>query len=404
MSSNFSLQKPVTDALMPLARRANLAFTHGEGPYLYGYDGKKYLDFLAGIAVCCLGHCHPQLVAAMREQAGKVWHYSNHFRIPDQERLAERLAEATGMEQAYFCNSGAEANESAFKLIRKYFDDIGQPEKFRVITFEQAFHGRTLATVTATGQEKYLKGFYPKVDGFDKVAYGNMNELRAAITPETAAIMIEPVQGEGGLRVASPEWLRDLRKTCDEFGLLLVYDQVQCGLGRTGKFCSHEWSGVKPDVLTFAKGLAGGFPMGVCLSTKKAATGMTPGSHGTTFGGNPMGCALANVVLDVLLAPGFLDNVQQRGKQLREGLEKLSKQYPNIIVEPRGRGLLAGFQLKSTIVNTDFVPQLREHGLLTTVAGENCIRLVPPLIVTPNHIDEALTIIDKTCRDFKPAA
>ncbi|TAH36221.1 MAG: aspartate aminotransferase family protein [Alphaproteobacteria bacterium] len=389
---------------MPLARRANLAFTHGEGPYLYGYDGKKYLDFLAGIAVCSLGHSHPQLVAAMREQSGKVWHYSNHFRIPEQERLAERLVEATGMEQAYFCNSGAEANESAFKLTRKYFDDIGQPEKFRIITFEQAFHGRTLATVTATGQEKYLKGFYPKVDGFDKVAYGNMNELRAAITPETAAIMIEPVQGEGGLRVASDEWLQALRKTCDEFGLLLIYDQVQCGVGRTGKFCSHHWSGVKPDVLTFAKGIAGGYPMGVCLSTKKAATGMTPGSHGTTFGGSPMACALANAALDVLLAPGFMENVQQRGQQLREGLEKLAQQYPNIVIEPRGRGLLAGFQLKSNIVNTDFVPQLREHGLLSTVAGENCIRLVPPLIITANHVDEALAIIEKTCRDFKPAA
>ncbi len=403
MNQAFSLDKPVTDALMPLARRANLAFTHGTGVYLHGYDGKKYLDFLAGIAVCSLGHCHPHLVKTMRDQAEKLWHCSNHFRIPEQERLAERLTAATGMEQAYFCNSGAEANESAFKLTRKYFDDIGQPERYRVITFDQAFHGRTLAALTATGQDKYLKGFYPKVDGFDKVAYGNMNELRAAITPETAAIMIEPVQGEGGLRAASDEFLRDLRKTCDEFGLLLIFDQVQCGVGRTGKFCSHEWSGVKPDVLTFAKGLAGGFPIGVCLSTKRAATGMTPGSHGTTFGGNPMGCSIANAVLDIMLAPGFFDNVHQMGLRLKSGLGDLAKKYADVMVEPRGRGLLAGFQLRADIVNTDFVPLLRANGLLTTVAGDNCIRLVPPLIVNAEHIDEALSIIEKTCREYKRA-
>ena len=400
MAAQFSLDQPVTSALMPLARRANLAFTHGDGAYLYGYDGKKYLDFLAGIAVCSLGHCHPHLVATMRQQAGKLWHCSNHFRIPEQERLAERLAVATGMDQAFFTNSGAEANEGAFKLIRKYFDDTGKPERFRVISFEQAFHGRTLATVSATGQEKYLKGFYPKVDGFDQVPMNDIQKLRDAITDETAAIIIEPVQGEGGVRVTPPEFLRQLRALCDERGLLLFFDQVQCGVGRTGKFCSHEWAGVKPDIITFAKGLGGGFPIGVILSTKQAATGMTPGSHGTTFGGSPMACAIANAVLDVMLADGFLQNVQNCGNILRDEILRLAKIYPNIVIEPRGRGLLAGFQLNAKIVNSDFVPKLRAHGLLCTVAGDNAIRLVPPLVVTPQHIAEAVQIIEKTCQDL----
>ena len=399
MTSAFSLNNPVTPALMPLARRANLAFSHGEGPYLYGLDGRKYLDFLAGIAVCSLGHAHPYLVKTIQLQAEKLWHCSNHFRIPDQEKLAERLAERTGMDCAFFCNSGAEANEAGFKLIRKYFDDSGKPERFRVITVEQAFHGRTLATLAATGQEKYTKGFEPMVDGFDKVAYGNLNEMRAAITRETAAIMIEPVQGEGGLRVASDEYLRELRKICDEFGLLLFFDQVQCGVGRTGKFCSHEWSGVKPDIITFAKGLGGGFPIGVCLSTRQAALGMTAGVHGTTFGGNPLACAVANSVLDIMFMPGFFEHVHHVGVHLRGQLSQLAAEFPHIIMEPRGRGLLAGFQAK--VPNTDIVPQLRANGLLSTVAGDNCIRLVPPLIITETHVDEAIAIIRKTCQEFK---
>lgn len=401
MSASFSLETPVTPALMPLARRANLAFTHGKGAYLYGYDGKRYLDFLAGIAVCSLGHAHPHLVETIKKQAEKLWHCSNHFRIPEQERLAERLVERTGMECAFFCNSGAEANEAGFKLIRKYFDDSGKPERFRVISVEQAFHGRTLAALSATGQEKYLKGFYPKVDGFDQVAYGNLNEMRAAITPETAAIIIEPVQGEGGLRIASDEYLRDLRNICDEFGLLLFFDQVQCGVGRSGKFCSNQWSGVKPDIMTFAKGLGGGFPIGVCLSTKHAALGMTGGVHGTTFGGNPLACAVANAVLDIMFEPGFFENVEKTGNYLRAELQKIAAEFPHIIVEPRGRGLLTGFQAKAP--NTDIVPQFRNNLLLSTVGGDNCIRLVPPLIIGQAEVDEAVAIIRKTCKEFKAA-
>ena len=400
MTKPFSLDNPTTPALMPLARRANLAFTHGEGAYLYGYDGKRYLDFLGGIAVCSLGHAHPHLVKTIREQAGKLWHCSNHFRIPEQEILAERLTALTGMDQAFFCNSGAEANEASFKLIRKYFDDTGKPERYRVISFEQAFHGRTLATLAATGQEKYLKGFYPKVDGFDQVPMNDIAKVRAAITPETAAIIIEPVQGEGGVRETPPEFLRNLRQICDEMDLLLMFDEIQCGVGRTGTFCSNEPSGVKPDIITFAKGLGGGFPIGVLLSTKRAATGMTPGCHGTTFGGNALACSVANAVLDVMQKPGFFENIRDCGAILRQEIERLARTYPAVIIEPRGRGLLAGFQLQSSITNTDFVPKLRANGLLSTVAGDNVIRLAPPLIITPSHVGEAFTTKEKTVREL----
>jgi acetylornithine/N-succinyldiaminopimelate aminotransferase len=403
MTDSFSLAQPVTSALMPLARRANLAFSHGEGVYLYGLDGKKYLDFLAGIAVCSLGHCHPYLVETLRTQAGKLWHCSNHFRIPEQERLAERLTRLTGMDMAYFCNSGAEANEAAFKLVRKYFDDSSQPERYRIISVEQAFHGRTMAALAATGQEKYLKGFYPKVDGFDQVAYGDLAAMEQAIGPTTAAIIIEPVQGEGGLRVASDEYLLGLRALCDRHGLLLLFDQVQCGIGRTGKFCSHSWcGGVKPDVITFAKGLGGGIPIGVCLSTKQAALGMTAGVHGTTFGGNPLVCAVANAVLDILATDEFLQNVQNCGTRFGDGLKQLAAEFPDIIVEHRGRGLLTGIQCK--ITNTDFVPVLREHGLLSTQGGDNCLRLVPPLIVKPAEIDLALEKIRTAAHSWRERA
>ena len=400
MNSDFSLDRPVTPALMPLARRANLAFSHGEGAYLYGLDGKRYLDFLAGIAVCSLGHAHPHLVATLREQAGKLWHCSNNFRIPPQEILAERLTGLTGMDCAFFCNSGAEANEDGIKMIRKYFDDSGHPDKYRIISVTQAFHGRSLATVSATGQEKYLKGFAPKVDGFDQVEWGNLDAMAQAIGPTTAAILIEPVQGEGGLRVASDDYLRGLRALCDRHDLLLMFDQVQCGVGRTGKFGSHEWSGVQPDIITFAKGLGGGIPIGVCLATKRAALGMTQGAHGSTFGGNPLVCAVANAVLDVVTADGFLANVIAAGAALQSGLAQLSQRFPQLIkiIPGRGRGLLTGFQCG--VPNTDFVPHLRQHGLLCTVAGDNMIRLVPPLIVTPRHVAEAIDIIAQACENW----
>ncbi len=395
------LDSPVTDALMPTARRANLAFSHGAGAYLYGLDGRKYLDFLSGIAVTSLGHAHPHLVRTIQDQAGKLWHCSNLFRIPEQERLAERLTKAMNMDQAFFCNSGAEANEAAFKLIRKYFDDNGKPERFRVITFENAFHGRTLATLTATGQEKYLQGFYPKIDGFDQVAYGNLNALRAAITKETAAVMIEPIQGEGGIRAANPEFLQGIRKACDEFGLLLLYDQVQCGVGRSGYFCSHHGTGAEPDIITIAKGIAGGFPIGACLAKKHVSKSFTPGSHGTTFGGNPLGCAVANAVLDVVLADGFLDNVRQIGDYMLAGLRKIASQYPDVISEARGRGLILG--MKCVVPNAEMMQKLRENGLLTNIGGDNVIRLLPPLIIGKAESDEALRIIESVCENWKSA-
>lgn len=393
---------PITPALMPTARRAELAFSHGEGAYLYGNDGKKYLDFLAGIAVCSLGHAHPHLVKELQDQATKVWHTSNLFRIPLQEKLADRLTKAANMDMAFFCNSGAEAVEAGFKLIRKYFDDMGKPEKYRVISVNQAFHGRTLATVSATGQEKYLKPFEPKVDGFDQVAWGNLNEMRAAIRPDTAAIIIEPIQGEGGIRKAPAEYLQALRKICDEFDLLLFFDEVQCGVGRSGSFCSHTHSGVEPDLIAVAKGLGGGFPIGALLAKKHAGEHLSPGSHGTTFGGSPLATRVANAVLDIMLAPGFLDNVKKRGIYFRDRLNQLKQKYPAIIDDVRGEGLICGAKLK--IPNTDLVPILRQHQLLCTVGGDNVIRLLPPLIVTEKEIDEAISIIDQSCAAYKPAA
>ena len=292
-------------ALMPTYARADLAFERGSGAYLYSADGRRYLDFASGIAVTGLGHAHPHLVKALSEQAEKLWHTSNIFRIPGQERLAKRLVDATFADTVFFANSGAEAIECGLKMIRKYHDETGNPERFRVITCSGAFHGRTLATISAAGQEKHLNGFLPEVDGFDHVAFGNLNELRAAIGPETAVVLIEPVQGEGGMRVASVEYLKALRQVCDEYGLLLFFDEVQCGMGRTGKLFAYEWTEAAPDVMAVAKALGGGFPVSACLASERAAVGMTQGTHGSTFGGNPLAMAVGNAVLDVMLAPGF---------------------------------------------------------------------------------------------------
>ena len=303
-------------ALMPTYARANVAFERGEGAYLYASDGRRFLDFACGIGVTGLGHAHPHLVKALTEQGKKLWHCSNIFQIPGQQRLAERLVARSFADTVFFCNSGAEAIEGGIKLVRKYHDDSGHPERYRIITFHNGFHGRTLATIAAGGQEKHLKGFAPVVDGFDHVAYENLNEVRAAITAETAAILVEPVQGEGGLRAARPEFLKSLRQVCDEFGLLLFLDEVQCGMGRTGKLFAHEWTGIKPDVLSTAKALGGGFPIGALLATEKAAVGMTAGTHGSTFGGNPLAMAVANAVLDVMFADGFLDQVAEKGERL----------------------------------------------------------------------------------------
>jgi acetylornithine/N-succinyldiaminopimelate aminotransferase len=380
---------------MATYQRAEIAFERGEGAYLFAADGRRYLDFASGVAVTALGHSHPHLVAALTEQAKKVWHLSNLYTIPGQQRLAERLVAASFADSVFFCNSGAEAIECGLKLTRKYHDETGAPERYRVITIEGAFHGRTLATIAAGGQEKHLKGFAPAVDGFDKVAFGNMNELRAAITGETAAILIEPVQGEGGMRPAPAEYLQALRNVADEYGLLLYFDEVQCGMGRTGKLFAHEWAGVEPDVVATAKGIGGGFPMGACLAKEKVAKTLTAGSHGSTFGGGPLAMAVGNAVLDVLLADGFLANVERMGRLLRQRLEALVKRHPNVLVDVRGAGLMLG--LKCAVPNTEMMGKLRDAGLLTVGAGDNVVRLLPPLIVDGSHVEEALTILDKVC-------
>lgn len=378
-------------SLLPVFSRINLSFEKGEGAYLFGSDGRRYLDFASGIAVTALGHAHPHLVAALKAAAEKPWHVSNLYEIPEQTRLADRLVANSFADTTFFCNSGAEALECGIKMIRKYHAAHGHPEKYRMISIQGAFHGRTLATIAAGGQEKYLAGFGPKVDGFDQVAFGNLNELRAAITPQTAGIMIEPVQGEGGVRANSAEYLQALRQVCDEFGLLLLFDEVQCGMGRSGKLFAYEWANVAPDVMALAKGLGGGFPVGACLATERAASGMTAGVHGTTFGGNPLAMAMGNAVLDVLLEPGFLPHVVTAAEKLRRGLTQIVADNPAVYAEVRGQGLLTG--LRCVVPNGEVQTRLREQGLLTVAAGDNVVRLLPPLTIGDAEIQEALAAI-----------
>ncbi|MBL4614747.1 MAG: aspartate aminotransferase family protein [Magnetovibrio sp.] len=374
---------------MPTYAPADLAFVKGEGVYLYTADGRRFLDFCAGIAVSCMGHAHPHLVEALKSQAEKLWHVSNLYVIPGQIELAERLAAASFADRVFFSNSGAEALEGSFKIARKYQQDNGHPERFRVIGCESAFHGRTLATIAAGGQEKHLEGFGPVVDGFDQVAFGNLNEMRAAITDETAAILVEPVQGEGGLRVASVEYLQGLRAVCDEFGLLLMFDEVQCGMGRTGKLFAHEWADVIPDVVAVAKGIGGGFPLGAILTTE-AASVLRVGNHGTTYGGNPLAMAVGGAVLDELLKDGFFDHVASIGEKLTAGLDGLVRKFPSVFVESRGKGLMQGIKLTDRIVNRDFKADLEDAGLLIAPAGDNVLRLLPPLIIDESHVAEAI--------------
>jgi acetylornithine/N-succinyldiaminopimelate aminotransferase len=385
-------------AVMPTYARSELAFERGEGAYLITADGERYLDFAAGIAVNSLGHSHPHLVETLIEQGKKVWHTSNLYQIPEQTRLAERLVANSFADTAFFGNSGAEAGELAIKIVRKYHDDTGHPERFRIIGCRGSFHGRTLATLAAAGNEKYLKGYAPTVDGFDTVAFGNLNELRAAITPETAAIIVEPVQGEGGIRPGSADYLKGLRAVADEFGLLLVFDEVQCGMGRTGKLFAHEWAGVTPDVMMVAKGLGGGFPVGAVLATEKAVQGFAPGAHGSTFGGNPLAMAVSNAVLDVMLAPGFMEGVERNARQLRDKLETLAARYPQVIAEVRGVGFMLG--IKCVVPNTELADKLRALKLLTVGAGDNVVRLVPPLIIGPAEIDQAVAAVEAACRTW----
>ncbi|MBG1232845.1 aspartate aminotransferase family protein [Aestuariivirga litoralis] len=385
--------------VLPTYNRAPIALVRGSGARAYTDDGTEYLDFGAGVAVNSCGHAHPHLVAALTEQAGKIWHTSNLYQMPGQEKLARRLIDNSFADTVFFCNSGAEANELAIKMARKYHAAKGQPERFHIITFEGAFHGRTTATLAAGGQEKYLEGFGPKAPGFDQVKVGDHKALEALIGPQTAAIMIEPIQGEGGISVIAPEELRYLRKLCDEHGMLLVFDEIQTGTGRTGKLFAHEWAGVTPDIMAIAKGIGGGFPLGACLATEAAAAGMVAGTHGSTFGGNPLATAVGNAVLDVVLEVGFLANVQKQALKLKQSLERLKDTHPDVIAEIRGSGLMMG--IKTKVPNTEFIKAALDQKLLTIGAGDNVVRLLPPLIVNDADVAEAVAKLEKACAHFE---
>ena len=381
--------------LLPTYVRVDLAFERGEGAWLVATNGERYLDFTSGVAVNALGHAHPQLVAAITEQAKKLWHVSNLYRIPESERVAERLCEASFADVAFFCNSGAEAMECAIKMARKYQSANGQPERYRVITFEGAFHGRTLATLAAGGQKKYLDGFGPVVEGFDQMPFADLAATRTAIGPQTAAILIEPIMGEGGVRVVPPEFLRALRRLCDDNGLLLLFDEVQSGMGRTGELFAHQRCGVTPDIMALAKALGGGFPLGACLATNEAAKGMTTGTHGSTFGGNPLAMAAAGALLDVMLADGFLDCVRRTSLILKQKLAEIKDRYPGVVAEIRGEGLLIG--LRAVVPSAELVDELRNEKMITVAAGDNVVRLLPPLTVSEAEISDAVERLDRAC-------
>jgi len=383
---------------MPTYNRAEFAIDRGEGAYVFTTDGRRLLDFGAGIAVSSLGHTHPRLVKALQDQAAKLWHTSNLYQVPGQKRVADLLVENSFADSVFFCNSGAEANEGVIKAIRKYHSTQGHPEKYRVIVMEGAFHGRTLATLAAGGQQKHLAGFGPVVEGFDRVPFENMNALRDAIGPQTAAIHLEPVQGEGGIRAASVEYLKALRATADEFGILLTFDEVQAGIGRTGKLFAHQWAGIAPDAIAVAKGLGGGFPVGAILATEKVATCLTAGSHGTTFGGNPLAMAVAGEVLDIILAEGFLDHVQAIGAELRTQLEAACAELPTVLDRVNGKGLMLG--LKCVVPNTEMAAKLQTLGLLTVGAGDNNLRFIPPLTIEKSHVDEAVGIVRRAAAEL----
>src|SRR5215510_10075729 len=366
--------------LLPTYARVDLAFERGEGAWLIATDGERYLDFTSGVAVNALGHAHPHLVKAITEQAKKVWHVSNLYRIPEAERLADRLCAASFADMVFFGNSGAEAMECSIKMARKYQSASGKPERYRIITFEGAFHGRTLATLAAGGQKKYLEGFGPVVEGFDQMPFADLEATKRAIGPQTAAILIEPIIGEGGVRVAPPEFLRALRALCDRDGLLLIFDEVQSGMGRTGELFAYQRTGIAPDIMALAKALGGGFPMGAVLATSAAAKGMTPGTHGSTFGGNPLAMSAANATLDVMLAPGFFDHVKKIGILFKQRLAEIKDRYPSLIAEVRGEGLLVG--LRAVVPAGELVDALRAEKMLGVAAGDNVVRLLPPLIIS----------------------
>lgn len=388
-------------ALLPVYTRCDLIFEKGEGVYLFTPDGKKYLDFAAGIAVNALGHAHPHLVEELGDQVKKLWHVSNLYQIRGSEELAQRIVEITFADYIFFTNSGAEAVECGLKMIRKYHDESGNPDKFRVITFEGCFHGRTLATISAAKKDKLMAGFEPEVDGFDQVPFGDIEAVKKAITPETGGILIEPVIGEGGIKVAPPEFLQGLRKLADENGLLLMLDEIQCGMGRTGKLFAHEWAEITPDIVSTAKGIGNGFPLGACLTTKEAAKGMKAGTHGSTYANNPLAMRAGNAVMDIMLAGGFFKNVIKIGDYLKTELEKIAAEFPEVIKEIRGKGLMLGIKVEGD--SKEFVTKLREKKLLTVAAAENVVRILPPLIIEKEHVDEAINLISTLCTEIKNA-
>ena len=383
--------------ILPVYARADLTLERGEGAYVYNDKGEKYLDFLSGIAVNSLGHCHPHLVKALQNQAAKLWHVSNIFYSEPLKALSDRLVENSFADTAFFCNSGTEAIEAGIKAVRKYFDENGEPNRYRIITFEGAFHGRTMGAIAATGTPKTTDGFGPLLEGFDKVPL-DIAAVKKAIGKDTAAIMIEPVQGEGGISIEPLKLLPELRKLCDEHGLLLFLDEVQCGVGRTGKLFAYEWTSIQPDLMALAKGIGGGFPLGALLMKEKVGKALKTGSHGTTFGGNPLATAVGNAVLDVILEKGFMENVQKMSNKLKTALESLQNKYPAIVDEVRGKGLLLGLKLKDPYKNDDLVKALRDNKMLVNSAGQNVTRIIPPLIVTEAQIEEAVEIIDKTLK------
>lgn len=376
-------------ALYGTYARSNLAFERGEGVRLFAQDGTPYLDFHAGVAVNALGHGDPHMVAALKAAAEKVWHTANTFTIPEQERLGQRLVENTFADACFFTNSGTEAVECAVKTARHYFWAKGETDRYEIIAFTGSFHGRTMGMIAASGNEHYLEGFGPPLEGFKHLAPGDLKAVEAAITPRTCAILIEPVQGEGGVTAMTAEYMRGLRALCDKHGMLLILDEVQCGYGRTGKFFAYEWSGIEPDIMAVAKGIGAGFPLGACLAKGEVAKSMIPGTHGSTYGGNPLASAMGNAVLDRMLAPGFFEHVDKMGQRLNWHLQQLAQRFPNQVLELRGKGLLAGIRIASPV--RDVAARLRdEHHMLAMTANENVLRLLPPLVVTEADIEEAM--------------
>ena len=385
-------------SILPTYKRSNLSFVKGKGSYLITKNGKKYLDFASGIAVNSLGHCNSELIKVLNNQSKKMWHISNAFQIPEQEELAKKLVKLTFADKVFFCNSGAESVEAAIKIARAYHQIKEKKNKFKIITIKGSFHGRTLATISASGQKKMIDGFKPLLDGFVQVEFGDHESIEKAVDNKTAAIMVEPILGEGGIKIIPNQCLEGLRKLCNKKKILLIFDEVQCGIGRTGKFFSYQWSKIEPDILATAKGMGGGFPIGACLVTDKVSKGMKFGSHGSTFGGNPLACSVAKRVIEIISEKKFLNDLNQKATFFVNKLETIKNTYNHLIKEIRGRGFLLGIKIK--INNSIFIEKLRNNGLLSVGANENIIRILPPLNVTNKDLNVALKIIEKTCIDI----